>query len=189
MSGDCAFFGGVYMRGMGIEQRGICGECRRLVGPRFGCPPKFMTFWAPQRTVLFFVESCAITNDTLDCYVSPSFFFFFTGCMRALHAAARTAFVTVPLVSFFPFVFILSHFLLLLLILFLVMLRLLRAPCLHFTHQMEVHDHCLGRSLFFVQIHTEPSLGTFSFLLLLFSFRRCSLGFASNGICAELHAH
>ncbi|RNC36681.1 putative beta galactofuranosyl glycosyltransferase [Trypanosoma cruzi] len=42
---------------------------------------------------------------------------------------------------------------------------------------------------FFVQIHTEPSLGTFSFLLLLFSFRRCSLGFASNGICAELHAH
>ncbi|RNC51379.1 hypothetical protein TcCL_ESM11510 [Trypanosoma cruzi] len=80
MSGDCAFLEGVYMRGTGIEQRGICGECRRLVGPRFGCPPKFMTFWASQRTLLFFVESCAITNDTLDCCVSPSFFFLLDVC-------------------------------------------------------------------------------------------------------------
>ncbi|KAF5216279.1 hypothetical protein ECC02_010969 [Trypanosoma cruzi] len=150
MSGDCAFFWGVYMRGTGVEQRGICGECRRLVGPRFGCPPKFMTFWAPQRTLLFFVESCGITNDTLDCCVSPSFFFFY-GMYEGFACCGENCicYCAIGLSFFSFFLFILSHFLLLLLILFLVMLRLLRAPCLHFTHQMEVHDHCLGRSLFF----------------------------------------
>ncbi|EAN98220.1 hypothetical protein Tc00.1047053509875.60 [Trypanosoma cruzi] len=155
MSGDCAFFLGVYMRGVGIERCGICGGCRRLVGPRFGCPPKFITLWAPQRAILFFMESCAITNDTLDCCVPPSFFFFFYGMYESFACCGENCICYCAIGLFFPFVFIPSLFLLLLLILLLVMLRLLRAPCLHLTHQMEVHDHCLGRSLFFLFKFTQ----------------------------------
>ncbi|RNE96146.1 putative beta galactofuranosyl glycosyltransferase [Trypanosoma cruzi] len=129
-----------------------------LVGPRFGCPPKFITFWTPQQTLLFFMESCGITDGTLDCCVPPSFFSFFTGCMRALHAAARTAFVTVPLASFS----ILGHFYFCCLFYF----RSCWDSCVLRASTSLTKWRCMTIALegvFFVKIHTEPSLSTFFF--------------------------
>ncbi|RNC40629.1 hypothetical protein TcCL_NonESM09875, partial [Trypanosoma cruzi] len=91
------------MRGTGIERCGICGGCRRLVGPRFGCPPKFMAFWAPQRTLLFFMESCGITNGTLDCCVSPSFFFYWMYESFACCGGNCICYCAIGLFFLFPF--------------------------------------------------------------------------------------